>query len=79
MPTNLMTPEDQEREQKQQEAWELSDMISSAGRIVETAIKATDEPSRKALRDAAKTILEQAIARLDESVGASDADDEEDE
>ena len=64
-------------EEKDREAWEVSDMIRSAGGIVETALRAEDDASRKALRDAAKTILEQAIARLDESVGASDAEDEE--
>lgn len=63
-------------EEKDREAWEVSDMIRSAGGIVETALRAEDDASRKALRDAAKTILEQAIARLDESVGASDADEE---
>ena len=63
-------------EEKDREAWEVSDMIRSAGGIVETALRAEDNASRKALRDAAKTILEQAIARLDESVGASDADEE---
>ena len=65
-----------EMERKDREAWEVSDMIRSAGGIVETALRAEDEASRKALRDAAKTILRQAIARLDESVGASDADEE---
>jgi hypothetical protein len=65
-------------EQKNREAWEVSDMIRSAGGIVETALRAEDEASRKALRDAAKTILQQAIARMDESVGASDADEEDD-
>jgi hypothetical protein len=65
-----------EVERKDREAWEVSDMIRSAGGIVETALRAEDEASRKALRDAAKTILQQAIARLDESVGASDADEE---
>jgi hypothetical protein len=63
-------------EQKDQEAWEVSDMIRSAGNIVETALRAEDEASRKALRDAAKTILTKAIDRLDESVGASDADED---
>ncbi len=72
MPTN-------EVEQRDKEAWEVSDMIRSAGSIVETALRAEDEASRKALRDAAKTILGQAIARLDESVGASDADDEDED
>lgn len=68
-----------EMERKDREAWEVSDMIRSAVGIVETALRAEDEASRKALRDAAKTILQQAIARLDESVGASDADEEDDE
>ena len=63
-------------EQKDQEAWEVSDMIRSAGNIVETALRAEDEASRKALRDAAKTILTKAIDRLDESIGASDADED---
>lgn len=65
-----------ENNEKDREAWEVSDMIRSAGGIVETALRAEDEASRKALRDAAKTILSQAIARLDESVGASDADED---
>lgn len=65
-----------ENEQKNQEAWEVGDMIRAAGGIVENALRAEDEASRKALRDAAKTILQQAVARLDESVGASDADEE---
>lgn len=68
-----------EMERKDREAWEVSDMIRSAGGIVETALRAEDEASRKALRDAAKTILQQAIARLDESVGASDADEEDED
>lgn len=63
-------------EAKNREAWEVGDMIRTAGGIVENALRAEDEPSRKALRDAAKTILQQAIARLDESVGASDTDDD---
>jgi len=65
-----------ENNEKDREAWEVSDMIRSAGGIVETALRAEDEASRKALRDAAKTILQQAIARMDESVGASDADED---
>ena len=65
-----------ENDQKDREAWEVSGMIRSAGNIVETALRAEDEASRKALRDAAKTILQQATARLDESVGATDADED---
>lgn len=67
-----------ENEARDREAWEVSDMIRSAGGIVETALRAEDEASRKALRDAAKTILQQAVARLDESVRASGTDEEDD-
>lgn len=65
-----------ENEARDREAWEVGDMIRSAGGIIETALRAEDEASRKALRDAAKTILQQAVARLDESVGATDADED---
>ena len=65
-----------EMERKDREAWEVSDMIRSAGGLVETALRADDESSRKALRDAAKKILQTAIDRLDESVGASDVDED---
>ena len=65
-----------ENEIRDREAWEVSDMIRSAGDIVSTALRAEDEASRKTLRDAAKTILQQAVARLDESVGATDADED---
>lgn len=65
-----------ENETKDREAWEVGDMIRVAGGIVENALRAEDEASRKALRDAAKTILQQAVARLDESVGATDADED---
>ena len=65
-----------ENEVRDREAWEVSDMVRTAGNIVETALRAEDEASRNALRNAAKTILSQAIARLDESVGMIDEEDE---
>lgn len=65
-------------EEKEKEAYEVSAMIRSASDIVEQAIRMDDPSSKKALQTAAKTLLQKAIDRLDESVGTAIADDEED-
>jgi hypothetical protein len=63
-------------EEKDREAMQIGDMIHSAAGLVENAIRIEDETSKKALRDAAKALLQTAVAKLDESVGASEEDDE---
>jgi RNA polymerase-interacting CarD/CdnL/TRCF family regulator len=63
-------------EERNKEAFEVGDLIHSAANIVEQAIRMEDQDSKKALQKAAKTLLQKAIARLDESVGASDADED---
>ena len=63
-------------EERNKEAFEVGDLIHSAANIVEQAIRMEDPDSKKALQNAAKTLLQKAIARLDESVGASDADED---
>lgn len=65
-------------EEKNKEAFEVGDLIHSAANIVEQAIRMEDPDSKKALQAAAKTLLQKAIDRLDESVGTAVADDEED-
>ena len=67
----------EEMEKKDREAYEVSDMIRSAANLVEQAIRNDDPTSKKALQNAAKVLMAQATARMDESVGTSDADDEE--
>ena len=69
MPTN-------EIDEKEKEAYELSELIHSAARVVETAIRTDDPASKKALRDAAKSLLQNAITRMDESVNTTLADEE---
>ena len=64
-------------EEKNQQAWEVGDMIRNAAGLVENAIKVEDAASKKALRDAAKALLKAATDRLDESVGTS-IDEEDD-
>ena len=66
-------------EEKNKEAYEVGDLIHSAANIVEQAIRMEDSDSKKALRDAAKTLLQKAIDRLDESVGTAVADDEDED
>ena len=68
-----------ENEERNKEAFEVGDLIHSAANIVEQAIRMEDPDSKKALQAAAKTLLQKAIDRLDESVGTAIADaDEED-
>lgn len=55
---------------------EVCDMIHSAANVVRTALTSTDKKDEEALRKAAKTLLTTAIKRLDESVGTSIADEE---
>lgn len=64
-------------EEKNMEAMQVGDLIHSAAGIVEQAIRMEDPDSKKALQAAAKTLLQKAIDRLDESVGTSDADEDE--
>ncbi len=66
-------------DEKNKEAYEVGDLIHSAANIVEQAIRMEDPDSKKALQAAAKTLLQKAIDRLDESVGAAVADDEDED
>ena len=55
---------------------EIAEQIRSAGRIIEQAITIEDVASKKALQNAAKVLIDNAMARFDESIGTSIADDE---
>lgn len=61
---------------KVKEADSIGEQIHSAGRIMEQAITIDDAASKKALQNAAKVLIDNAMARFDESIGASVADDE---
>ena len=65
-------------EELNREAMEVGDMIHSAATLVENAIKAENEGSKRALRNAARALLKDAIARMDESVGTEILDEEDD-
>lgn len=61
---------------KEKEAMSISEQIHDAARLVENAIRNEDVSSKKALQSAAKVLIDNAMARFDESIGASIADDE---
>ena len=61
---------------KVKEADELEEQIHDAARLIGQAIKNNDAASKKALQNAAKVLIDNAMARFDESIGASVADDE---
>ena len=58
---------------------EVTETIHSAGRIAETAIMSDDPKVKDTLKGSVRILLETALARLDESVGASVADKADDE
>lgn len=66
-------------EEKDREAYDLASLIRSAADIAEQAVRNENETSKKALQAAAKTLLQQALDRMDESVGAAVADMEEED
>ena len=61
---------------KEKEAESIADQIHNAARIMEDAIRIESVDSKKALSTAAKTLIDDAMARFDESIGTSIADDE---
>ena len=75
MPTSIEIEQEDPREKT---ANEVEDLFHNAGRIARTAIMSDDAKVKQTLKTAIRTLADQAIVRLDESVGASVADDEED-
>ena len=55
---------------------EIEDMLHDAGRIARTAVMSDDTAVKKSLKDAVKALSDTALTRLDESIGASIADEE---
>lgn len=66
-------------EEKDREAYDLASLIRSAADIAEQAVRNESATSKKALQAAAKTLLQQALDRMDESVGTTIADEEEED
>ena len=60
-------------------AEEIEDTLHDAGRISRTAVMSDDITVKKSLRAAVKTLVDTAVAKLDESIGASVVDEEEED
>lgn len=63
----------------EREAYNIADQIHEAARIMEQAIINEEPETKKALRKAAKVLIDNALKRFDESIGASVTLDEEDD
>lgn len=61
---------------KVKEADSIEDQMHDAARLMGQAIRNDDPDSKKALQGAAKVLIDTAMKRFDESIGASIADDE---
>jgi hypothetical protein len=72
---------DKEAENRRKTADEVCESIHNAARLAETAIMSDDTAVKNALKTSAKVLLDAAMTKLDESVGASvaDAQDDDDE
>ncbi len=73
---NGMEPEIPER-QKTLRA--VVEMIHSAGRVIETAEITEDPAVLKTTQSAARALIDAAMAKMDESIGTTIADEDEDE
>lgn len=61
---------------KIKEAESVEEQMHDAARLMGQAIRNEDVASKKALQNAAKVLIDTAMARFDESIGTSIADDE---
>ena len=69
---NGMEPETNER---QKTLHAIVEMIHSAGRVIETAEITEDPEVLRSTQSAAKALIDAAMAKMDESIGATIADD----
>lgn len=61
---------------KIKEAESIEDQVHDAARLMGQAVRNDDAASKKALQSAAKVLIDTAMKRVDESIGTSLADDD---
>ena len=66
-------------DEREKTARDVTETIHSASRIAETAIMSEDPKVKEGLKASVRVLLETALAKLDESVGASVADQADDD
>lgn len=72
-------PVDPKIDEREKTARDVTETIHSASRIAETAIMSDDPKVKDALKASVRVLLNAALTKLDESVGASVADAAEDD
>lgn len=76
---NGEAPRDPAIVEKERVSHEVTETIHSASRIAETAIMSDDPKVKEALKASVRVLLDTALTKLDESVGASVTDDQDDD
>jgi hypothetical protein len=72
-------PVDPKIDEREKTVRDVTETIHSAARIAETAIMSDDPKVKDVLKASARVLLDAALTKLDESVGASVADAAEDD
>jgi hypothetical protein len=76
---NAAEQQDPKMLERERVSHEVTETIHSASRIAETAIMSDDPKVKEALKASVRVLLDTALTKLDESVGASEADQQMDE
>lgn len=72
-------PDEMVLDPRDRTAEEIEDMFHNAGRVARSAIMTDDAATKNTLKLAVRALTDEALRRLDESVGASVADDQDDD
>jgi hypothetical protein len=68
-----------EMDPRERTAEEIEDMFPNAGRVARSAVMTEDRATKNTLKNAVRALADEAIRRLDESIGTSEADQQMDE
>jgi hypothetical protein len=72
-------PNEMEMDPRERTAEEIEDMFHNAGRVARSAVMTEDRATKNTLNNAVRALADEAIRRLDESIGTSEADQQMDE
>lgn len=67
-------PNEMEMDPRERTAEEIEDMFHNAGRVARSAVMTEDQATKNTLKNAVRALADEAIRRLDESIGTSQAD-----
>ena len=67
-------PDEMMMDPREKTANEIEDMFHNAGRVARSAVMTDDTATKNTLKLAIRALADEAIRRLDESIGTSEAD-----